>query len=103
MTLLTPELRLPPGGSGEIAVRLGNATASQIRGEAQLVSPFGSWAQTRPWTQGFTAGPAGDVTLAFGVAVPGHGAARPALVGAGQGHVLRAGPLQRARGDLGER
>ena len=70
VTLLTPSLRLPPGGSGEITVRLGNATAAQIRGEAQLVSPFGSWAQTRPWTQGFTARPSGDVTLAFGVAVP---------------------------------
>jgi hypothetical protein len=70
VTLLTPSLRLPPGGSGEITVRLGNTTASQIRGEAQLVSPFGSWAQTQPWTQGFTAGPSGDVTLAFGVAVP---------------------------------
>jgi hypothetical protein len=70
VALLTPSLRLPPGGSGEITVRLGNTTASQIRGEAQLVSPFGSWAQTRPWTQGFTAGPSGDVTLAFAVAVP---------------------------------
>jgi hypothetical protein len=70
VTLLTPSLRLPPGGCGEITVRLGNATASLIRGEAQLVSPFGSWSQTRPWTQGFTAGPSGDVTLAFAVAVP---------------------------------
>jgi hypothetical protein len=70
VTLLTPSLRLRPGGGGEITVRLGNATASQIRGEAQLVSPFGSWAQTRPWTQGFTAEPSGEVTLAFGVAVP---------------------------------
>jgi alpha-mannosidase len=70
VTLLTPSLRLPPGGCGEITVRLGNATASEIRGEAQLVSPFGSWSQTRPWTQGFTAGPSGDVTLAFAVAVP---------------------------------
>jgi alpha-mannosidase len=63
LALLTPELRLPPGGRGEIAVRLGNATASPIRGEAQLVSPFGSWAQARPWTQGFTVEPGHDVTL----------------------------------------
>jgi alpha-mannosidase len=65
LALLTPELRLPPGGRGEIAVRLGNATASPIRGEAQLVSPFGSWAQARPWTQGFTVEPGRDVTLSM--------------------------------------
>ena len=69
MALLTPDLRLRPGGRGELAVRLGNATAAPVRGEAQLVSPFGSWAETRPWTRGFTAGPA-EATLAFGVTVP---------------------------------
>jgi alpha-mannosidase len=75
VALLTPELRLRPGGRGEIVVRLGNATASQIRGEAQLVSPFGSWAQARPWTQGFTVEPGRDVTLT--TAVTAAAAARP--------------------------
>jgi alpha-mannosidase len=75
LALLTPELRLRPGGRGEIAVRLGNATASQIRGEAQLVSPFGSWAQARPWTQGFTLEPGRDVTL--GTVVTAATTARP--------------------------
>jgi alpha-mannosidase len=70
VALLTPDLRLRPGDSGELAVRLGNATAAPVRGEAQLVSPFGSWAGTQPWTRGFTAGPAESVTLAFGVTVP---------------------------------
>ncbi len=70
LTLLTPDPRVPPGGRGEIAVRLSNATASQIRGEAQLVSPFGSWAGARPWTQGFSADQGGDVTLAFTVTAP---------------------------------
>ncbi len=67
LVLLSPRLELRPGGHGEIAVRLRNATASQVRGEAQLVSPFGSWAQTRPWTQGFTAEPGRSVTLGFTV------------------------------------
>jgi hypothetical protein len=70
LTLLTPDPHLRPGGRAEIAVRLRNATASQVRGEAQLVSPFGSWAATRPWTQGFTAEPAGEVTLTFTMTAP---------------------------------
>ena len=70
LTLLTPDSRLPPGGHGEIAVRLSNATASEIRGEAQLLSPFGSWVGGRPWTRGFTAGPSDGVTLSFTVTAP---------------------------------
>jgi len=70
LTLLTPDVPLVPGGSAEIAVRAGNATASPIRGEAQLVSPFGSWAETRPWTRGFAAGPGAPVTLTFTVTAP---------------------------------
>jgi len=76
LELLTPRLGVPPGGRAEIAVRLRNATASQVRGEAQLVSPFGSWAETGPWTRGFTAGPGDELTLVTTVTVPP--AARPA-------------------------
>jgi alpha-mannosidase len=94
LELLTPELVLRPGELGEITVRLRNATASQIRGEAQLVSPFGTWAQARSrtplpvpdrvprwvpdwapdwvpdWVRDFTAAPAADITLSFTVAAP---------------------------------
>ena len=42
LALLSPRLELRPGGRAEIVLRLRNATAAQIRGEAQLVSPFGS-------------------------------------------------------------
>jgi alpha-mannosidase len=70
LTLLSQELRLRPGSSGEIAVRLRNTTAAQVRGEAQLVSPFGSWAQIRPWTRGFTTEPGHDLTLGFTVTAP---------------------------------
>jgi alpha-mannosidase len=70
LRLLTPGLQLRPGGRGEVAARLSNNTASQIRGEAQLVSPFGSWAGARPWTQGFAVGPSGGVTLAFTMTAP---------------------------------
>ena len=75
LALLTPQLRLRPGERGEIAVRLGNTTAAQIRGEAQLVSPFGSWAEAHPWTQGFGAEPGGELTL--GITVTAAATARP--------------------------
>jgi alpha-mannosidase len=70
LTLLTPVLRLEPGGRGEIAVRVRNATRSPVRGEAQLVSPFGSWAQTGPWTRAFAAEPEQSVTAGFAVTLP---------------------------------
>jgi alpha-mannosidase len=71
LTLLSPDVRLRPGGCGEIAVRLSNATASQIRGEAQLLSPFGCWEVTaHPWTRGFTADASASITLAFTLAAP---------------------------------
>jgi hypothetical protein len=75
LALLTPQLRLRPGERGEIAVWLRNTTAGQVRGEAQLVSPFGSWAAAGPWTRGFTAEPGAELTLGATVAAPP--AARP--------------------------
>jgi len=47
-----------------------NRTASALRGEAQLISPFGSWAETRPWSQAFSAEPGRSATIVFTVAVP---------------------------------
>jgi alpha-mannosidase len=68
--LLTRSLSLPPGGKGEVALRVGNRAASPIRGEAQLLSPFGSWPAARPWTCGFTAQAGEDITLRYPVSVP---------------------------------
>jgi alpha-mannosidase len=70
LEVLTPELRLAPGGEGELQVRVTNGLASELRGEAQLVSPFGTWPMFGPWTQGFAAGPGTTVTLPFTVRVP---------------------------------
>ena len=70
LATLTPELRLAPGGTASLAVGLSSGLASQLRGEAQLVSPFGSWEALGPWTQGFQIGPGGRATLSFPVRVP---------------------------------
>ncbi len=70
LTMLTGHLDLPPGGRGEIALKLSNATASELRGEAQLISSHGSWAALGRWVTDFTVDPGRGVTLTFGVAVP---------------------------------
>jgi len=68
--VLTPELRLIPGARGELQVRVTNRLASELHGEAQLVSPFGTWQLLGPWTRGFGAAPQESVTLRFTVSVP---------------------------------
>ena len=68
--LLTPRVDLAPGQQGELAVQIANRVASPLRGEAQLVSPFGSWDALGPWTLGFAAEPGAAVTLGYRVAIP---------------------------------
>jgi alpha-mannosidase len=75
LTSLTSHLELPPGGHGEISVKLANQTASELRGEAQLISSHGSWLATGPWTTGFTAAAGDAAVLTFSVDIPGD--ARP--------------------------
>jgi hypothetical protein len=70
LTCLTSHLELPPGGHGDISVVLANHTASELRGEAQLIASYGSWSATSPWTMGFTAAPGDTSTMTFGVDVP---------------------------------
>ncbi len=70
LELLTPAVRLAPGESGELAVRVASHLASQLRGEVQLVSPVGTWQATGPWTQPVTVAPGGDATVRFAVTVP---------------------------------
>ncbi len=61
------ELTLRPGETGAIEVRLASTCVSELRGEAQLVSPFGSWQQAGPWTAGFTIGPGASTVARFAV------------------------------------
>jgi alpha-mannosidase len=69
-TGLTTGLRLAPGSDGELQVRVTSGLASELRGEAQLVSPFGSWEMLGPWTQGFSVAPGASTVLRFAVHVP---------------------------------
>ncbi len=65
-----PELTLTPGGRGELTVQVVSGLASPLRGEAQLISPFGTWGVLGPWTMGFSVEPGGSVALRYPVAVP---------------------------------
>jgi hypothetical protein len=70
LAVLTPELRLAPGQRGELAVSLTSRLASELHGEAQLASPFGTWEMLSPATRGFSVMPQRPVTLRFHVTVP---------------------------------
>jgi alpha-mannosidase len=70
LTLLSQDITLAPGQHGELAVRIGNRLASQLRGEAQLISPFGSWQALGCWTKGFAAAPGEDITVSYPVTIP---------------------------------
>jgi hypothetical protein len=70
LAVLTPGLQLAAGDEGELAVRVTSGLASELHGEAQLVSPFGTWEMTGSWTQGFSIAPGAGAVLRFAVRVP---------------------------------
>ena len=70
LAVLTPELRLAPGGQGELHVRVTSGLASELHGEAQLVSPFGTWEMLGPPAQGFSIAPGASTVLRFTARVP---------------------------------
>jgi alpha-mannosidase len=59
-----------PGRGAPVEVVLRNRTAGALRGEAQLLSPYGSWRQAGPWTRGFTLAAGAEETLRFDVTAP---------------------------------
>jgi alpha-mannosidase len=67
---LTRDVRLTAGETGEIRVSMTNAAASEIRGEAQILSPHETWPAIAPWTQGFIVGPGEDAVVTFAVEPP---------------------------------
>jgi alpha-mannosidase len=70
VSLVSPSLAIRPGGTEFIELALRNRTAATIRGEAQLISPFGSWRQTAPWTTDFALAAGAEGALRFEVHIP---------------------------------
>jgi len=70
LAVLTPELRVAPGGRDELLVSVTSGAASELRGEAQVVSPFGTWSMLSPPAQGFSLAPDTPTVLRFGLTAP---------------------------------
>jgi hypothetical protein len=70
LDVLTPAIELAPGGEAELAVRVTSGLASELHGEAQLISPFGTWEMLGPWTQGLRLAPGAETVLRFAVRAP---------------------------------
>jgi alpha-mannosidase len=68
--LLTTEVRLAPGDQGRVEVRMANLVAGEIRGEAQVLSPFDTWSMISPWTQGFAVAGGETTDLNFRINIP---------------------------------
>jgi alpha-mannosidase len=75
LSIVGPAVTLRPGGTGAVEVALRNRTDSAIRGEAQLISPHGSWRRVGPWATGFALAAGAERTLRFDVSASG--TARP--------------------------
>jgi alpha-mannosidase len=73
ITLEPNGLILPPGGRGELVLRLRGRAHSEIRGEARLLSPYGTWdtgLHLAAWARGFTVAPGAAAELRYLVEVP---------------------------------
>ena len=70
LAVLTPDPEVAPGGEAELLVRVTSGLASEVHGEAQLISPFGTWEMLGPWTQGFSLAPGAGTVLRFAVRAP---------------------------------
>jgi alpha-mannosidase len=70
------EVTVVPGATAALTLRLRNLAASPVRGEAELLSPFGTWGtpdddlSVGPRTRGFSLPAGGTGTLDFTVAAP---------------------------------
>ena len=60
------------GGRGVLDVVVRNCISAEVGGEAQVISPWGTWEQVRPWTQGFAVAPGETIVVPFTVECP-HG------------------------------
>ncbi|MFC5815573.1 glycoside hydrolase family 38 C-terminal domain-containing protein [Nonomuraea harbinensis] len=70
VTTLADALTLRPGDRAALTVRLANGTHGEIRGEAQLAAPWGTWELLPSVIRGFTVAAGGTCDVTFPVEVP---------------------------------
>ncbi|MEV6344026.1 glycoside hydrolase family 38 C-terminal domain-containing protein [Actinoplanes sp. NPDC051851] len=80
-SLAPAAVTVAPGASAVLTLHVQNPAGIPVRGEAQLLTPFGTWGDTSddlsagPWIQGYALPPGESTTLEFTVTAPAH--ARP--------------------------
>jgi hypothetical protein len=72
--VVKPEVVLRSGQRGTVGVTLASTARDEIRGEVQLVSPWGTWDHVSGVVRGFTLPAGGQSTVDFPVAVPAYAA-----------------------------
>jgi alpha-mannosidase len=63
----TPALTVARGETGSLRLRLTNRCQDEVRGTALLISPFGSWELTAPWSRDFAIAAGADSVETFQV------------------------------------
>ncbi|MEV4612569.1 glycoside hydrolase family 38 C-terminal domain-containing protein [Kitasatospora sp. NPDC049258] len=63
-------VRLRPGGRANLELVLGNRTRGEIRGELQVVAPWGVWDTVGAPVRGFAVAAGAELTVAFDLAAP---------------------------------
>ena len=69
-TMDRTRLGLRPGQRETLTLRLRNTAGYAIYGEVQIISPWGTWAMLRPYSQAFRVEADGQATLPIDVTVP---------------------------------
>ncbi|HEV8699249.1 MAG TPA: NEW3 domain-containing protein, partial [Candidatus Limnocylindrales bacterium] len=70
VALLDRAIAVAPGQRASLRLSIRNCVAGQIRGEAQIISPYDTWGFVHPWTQGFGVEPGEQTVVQFSVAPP---------------------------------
>ena len=90
--VLDPVIAVAPGGRARLRLSR-NCVASEIRGEAQVISPYDTWGYL-PWTQGFAVAVGGETALRSPSRRP---LPRPARGGRSSRSCISAGRSTRSR------
>ena len=90
--LMSDEISVAPGVSGVLRVSMRNLAASEIRGEAQILSPLETWSTITPLDPGFLRRTGRRDGRRLRRQATGRRRRRDVL-GAGEGHVFRATPV----------
>jgi alpha-mannosidase len=70
LEVVTPDVELSPGGTAALIVRVTSELASELRGEAQLVSPWGTWDLTADSSQAVVLAPGASTEVRYELRAP---------------------------------